>query len=365
MDFKTDYSKRIYGLDIFRAIAILLVVHGHGRWMLADTFLEGFPWIKLSDGVELFFVLSGFLIGRILLKTITQDSYQLSGRNLLTFWKRRWFRTLPNYYLILGLNVLFVYLGFIDGDLEQFNFQFLLFVQNFSGPFVDFFWESWSLSVEEWFYIIMPIALLVALKIAPSKRSILAVILALIILPLVYRISQAGEEVDPFWWDVKFRKVVIMRLDTIIYGVLAAFVKFYHPGFWKKIALPAFVLGLAIVISIEYIPKDLNGFFAKTFYFNGTTIGAMLLLPLADSYRQAKTGFGKVITHISLISYSMYLVNLGLVSQVIMKHFQITSPGDGLAKYFLYWGIVVGVSTLLYFCFERPVLQLRDKKLFR
>jgi len=365
MDFKTDYSKRIYGLDIFRAVAILLVVHGHGRWMLTGTFLEGFPWIRLTDGVELFFVLSGFLIGRILLKTITADGYQLSLPKLLNFWKRRWFRTLPNYYLILGLNLLFVYVGFIDGNLEEFNFQFLLFLHNFSGPFVDFFWESWSLSVEEWFYIILPIALLWILKVSPSRRGILAVILVLIALPLFYRISQVGEQVDPFWWDVKFRKVVIMRLDTIIYGVLAAYIKFYHAGFWKKIAWPAFFVGLAMVMCIEYIPKDINGFFAKTFYFNGATIGSMLLLPLADSYRQARTRFGKVITHISLISYSMYLVNLGLVSQVIMKHFPISSPNDGLGKYFLYWGIVVGLSTLLYFFFERPVLELREKKWFR
>ena len=73
----------------------------------------------------------------------------------------------------------------------------------------------------------------------------------------------------------------------------------------------------------------------------------------------------KIITHISLISYSMYLINLALVAQVIKKNFPVNSPTDGFIKYSIYWVIVVGVSTLIYFYYERPFMNLRDKKFFR
>lgn len=58
--------KRIFGLDILRAFAIVLVVMGHGKFILKDTALEGFPFFRMIDGVDIFFVLSGFLIGGIL-----------------------------------------------------------------------------------------------------------------------------------------------------------------------------------------------------------------------------------------------------------------------------------------------------------
>ncbi len=94
-----DYGKRVFGLDLMRAFAIIFVVMGHGSWMLdkADT---DFPWIGFIDGVELFFVLSGFLIGGILIK-LFQNTKSLGVKTLWNFWIRRWFRTLPNYYLIL------------------------------------------------------------------------------------------------------------------------------------------------------------------------------------------------------------------------------------------------------------------------
>ena len=59
-----DYKNRVFGLDLMRALAIIFVVMGHGGWMLNNA-NTNFPWIKFIDGVELFFVLSGFLIGGI------------------------------------------------------------------------------------------------------------------------------------------------------------------------------------------------------------------------------------------------------------------------------------------------------------
>ena len=94
-------TTRNFGLDLFRAFAILLVVLSHGKFLLNRTVLENFPYVKMLDGVDLFFVLSGFLIGGILLKSSSEG---LNWPGVAHFWKRRLLRTLPNYYLILLLD---------------------------------------------------------------------------------------------------------------------------------------------------------------------------------------------------------------------------------------------------------------------
>jgi peptidoglycan/LPS O-acetylase OafA/YrhL len=359
-----DYSKRTYGLDIFRAVAIILVVHGHASYMLDYTILSGLPWIKLIDGVEFFFVLSGFLIGTILIKEVVKSDFKFSTSQLYTFWKRRWFRTLPNYYLILFANYLVVLFGIIPGDISQFNWKFFFFLHNFSGPFYDFFWESWSLSIEEWFYIFLPFLLLLLLKLLPSRKGILTVIIIMLVVPLLYRFAHADLVLDDFWRDVTFRKVVLMRLDAIVYGVLAAYIKFYYLDHWKKYARPLFIWGIILALTIPYF--SFPNWFSNTLGFNLVAISATLLLPLADGYKSFKTNIGKAVTHISLISYSMYLINLGLVSMVIGTNFPIQENAtDGLVKYGIYWVIVIVVSSLIFKYFELPFTSLRDKKFFK
>ncbi len=79
-----DYKQRIFGLDLMRATAILFVVMGHGGLILekANT---NFPWIRLIDGVELFFVLSGFLIGGILIREF-EHSQTWKMKQIGNFW---------------------------------------------------------------------------------------------------------------------------------------------------------------------------------------------------------------------------------------------------------------------------------------
>lgn len=140
-------QNRIYGLDVFRAVAILIVLYGHGKLVSGNAF-SFIPDIPLIDGVELFFVLSGFLIGGILISTVEKEK-KFDIKSLLIFWKRRWFRTLPTYYLVLFVNIFLTKTSLIGGDFKQFNYRFFIFCQNFSKGFFEFFWESWSLSVEE------------------------------------------------------------------------------------------------------------------------------------------------------------------------------------------------------------------------
>jgi peptidoglycan/LPS O-acetylase OafA/YrhL len=360
---KINYEERVYGLDVFRAVAILIVVIGHGSFLI-NHFLPGFPFIPLPDGVELFFVLSGFLIGSILLKTYNKEK-KPDYKMLIRFWKRRWLRTLPAYYVVLILNILLVYLGIIKGDISQFSWKFFLFLHNFSSPFTDFFWESWSLSIEEWFYILTPVTisavfLLFKEKINP-KNVFLIVILVYIITPLLYRFSISGVEVDEFWFDARFRKIVLTRLDAIMFGVLFAWIKYYFPGFWIKGRIYLFGLGMILVYSVVLYKFDPNSLFAKTFYFSILGLGSAMLLPLADYRKSARTLFGKTITHISVVSYSMYLLNLSMIAQVIENNFMPQSKTGFIIMYALYWIFVILLSSLFYRFVEKPFIDMRAK----
>jgi peptidoglycan/LPS O-acetylase OafA/YrhL len=359
-----DYTNRVFGLDLMRALAILFVVMGHA-YMLekADT---NFPWIRLIDGVELFFVLSGFLIGGILLREF-QSKETLSLKSIGSFWIRRWFRTLPNYYLILIFNIVFVYFGIIKEDFSQFNWKFFLFLQNFSQPFYDFFWESWSLSIEEWFYMLFPLVLgvnyLILTLLKVSKKIIfLSSIIIFLSVPFLLRFFIASTfEVDNFWLGVKVYKVVIYRLDGIAFGLLAAFIKFFHPNFWFKWRNLSFVIGIILCYTILYSEWLPNDFSTKVYKITFQSLGCFLLLPKFDSMKSAPILLRKIITHISLISYSMYLINLALVAEVIQTNFPPNGPLSAWILYFIYWFIVITVSTLIYKYFEKPIMDLRER----
>ena len=354
--------KRIYGLDVFRSFAILLVLLLHGTYLLEPA-LGNFPYVRLPDGVELFFVLSGFLIGGILIRTY-EDQNKFDFKSLFRFWKRRWIRTLPNYYLVLLLNILVVYLAWNGSQAEHISWKFFFFLQNFNDSFHSFFWESWSLSIEEWFYISLPFVLLLlsySLKKICSKKYILLITtLILIIAPITYRaIISDDQHIDFFHFDVSYRKMVIMRLDSIVYGVLFAWIAFYYTSFWKAIRYPAFLLGLGYIYAVATLPVDINQYAVKVFYYPITSLCCALFLPLASSIVEYKTFFGKCMTHISKISYSMYLLHLGLISSVIQFQIKTFTPLSGLLWFAFYICFTIILSTLLYKYFEKPIMDKR------
>src|ERR1700730_1065700 len=136
-------SRRNFGLDIVRSVAILMVLASHSIFFLMPFFLKQLVevyGILGSYGVEIFFVLSGFLIGQLIIKEVLKPP---SWRGLSHFYVRRWFRTLPPYFLVLALRTL---MG------NPIHWRYLVFLQNFDPKVMASFRVSWSLSIEEWFY---------------------------------------------------------------------------------------------------------------------------------------------------------------------------------------------------------------------
>jgi len=354
-----DYSKRVFGLDILRALAIIEVVFVHGGIVLGNVDV-GYPWFRLIPGVPLFFVLSGFLIGSILIKTFEDNKASIPV--IFNFLKRRWFRTLPNYYLILFLNIIVVYFGIIKEDFSQFDFSFFVFSQNLFQPFYGFFWESWSLTVEEWFYLTFPLLIAFVFLFFSSKKLktvFLIATLVYLLAPLILRAIDLESSV--LWRGNIIKGTVVHTLDSIAYGILGAFLKKYYPIIWNKYKWPFFVMGMAVIVYIMNVDNIRWGDYYKIFSAPVLSLGILLVFPLADSIKTGNIHLVKAITHISVISYSMYLINLALVASVIRDNFMPVGIAQSIVAYIAFWLIVIILSTALYKFYEKPLMDLRDK----
>ena len=156
METITTYKQRIFGLDVVRALAIILIICSHATLLLfPDSQSSIIKTIQFfgTIGVDLFFILSGFLIGTILIKHIARNKTSIT--DFINFWLRRWLRTLPNYYLVLIINIGLLFLFNLDAPNQLYKYFF--FLQNLSQKQPDFFTESWSLTIEEFAYIIGPV----------------------------------------------------------------------------------------------------------------------------------------------------------------------------------------------------------------
>ena len=361
LGFKIDFDKRIFGFDLLRAFAIFCVIHGHGKHLLKGTLVEEFPWFKLPHGVDIFFVLSGFFIGYSFIVKSNRTHGKLTFNQTLNFWKRSALRILPNYYLILVVNYFLVSEGIIDGSTEKFSmWKFFTFTQNLFYPFYDFFWESWSLATQEWFYLLFPIFILGFSKFFDLKYIIPIISLLFILSSMLYRYSISDLDYDSFWWDVNFRKVAFSRFDCIYYGVIAAWIRFYFEEYWIKFAKTLFLIGVLLFILHSNIAREINSIYSKVFYLSIAPIYIAMWFPLIDRIKDSKSILSKLITYFSILSYAMYLINLMLI-QIFDKHYSTTFQSNATQKYLLFWMITISLSYLLYRVYENPISTLGDK----
>jgi peptidoglycan/LPS O-acetylase OafA/YrhL len=358
-------ESRIFGLDLLRAFAVLCVVYGHGYNFFSQYIPQKYYNIPLFEGVTLFFVLSGFLIGRILLKTLTHEDF--NGAMLREFWVRRWCRTLPNYFLVLI--VLAICYPLLDKPLPDSLLRYFTFSQNLFSPHPAFFPEAWSLAVEEWFYLCIPLPIYFLSKFSgfDRRRLMLYLIIAVIIAVTAFRFYRAWEYgfTTMKEWDDTMRKQVFIRFDGLMLGVLGAYLSLYHEAFWERVATRATITGIVLFLA----DKVLAGFFELPAYINYLTIlvsniATLCLLPMLSHWRRAPDKMTASVTFISVISYSMYLLNLTPIQGVLLFAVERHCGGcsmQGPLIYAAYWVGTIGTSYLLYRLYESPMTSLRDR----
>jgi peptidoglycan/LPS O-acetylase OafA/YrhL len=364
-------QQRIFGLDLMRAIAILMVLVGHCAWIFSDESETAISLLALSSfmGVEIFFVLSGFLIGRILYRQFT--SGQFGVKQVLGFLRRRWFRTFPNYFLILFVNIA---IGLFLGLQLDTSWQYFLFLQNFASPMKPFFTESWSLSVEEFAYLILPFSLLLAIivfTVTNKSRLFLLLTIALIFvfitMKVVYNSMTPNSAIDE--WNLAVKSVVIYRLDSIFIGVLASWIYSNHIDLWRQSKTFFAVVGVLMMMFFTFgvgwfrlLIADYP-FFWNVVYLPLVSLSIGFFLPVLSEWKSAPRFVSAPVTFVSLISYSIYLLHYSIVLQ-LLKHFINTenlSKPELLFFTISYFFTTLFLSFLLYRFYERPMMNKRDK----
>lgn len=362
-----SHASRIFGLDLMRATAITMVVIGHLAWLFPDLPQSATMLLSLSSffGVEIFFVLSGFLIGQILLREFLDADFNLA--RVRWFLRRRWFRTIPTYILILLLN-LWVAMAFgqaIDG-----GWRYFLFLQNLAWPMPTFFSESWSLSVEEFAYIILPFTLLFFANSSRRPNAFFKAVIGLMVLGLLakfaYHFISPSQTIA--YWNLSLKAVVVYRVDAIFTGVLFSWMSFRFKAEWRKwrwflaiiglVGIGFFTAGVgALGLFIDRFPL-----FWDVFYLPAVSLSFALFLPLLDSLKKAPA-VGRPVQFVALISYSVYLLHYSLLLQLFKHLLPVNAPFIMcFAAAIVYLVSLVICSYLLYRFFEKPVMDLRESR---
>ena len=330
---------RDLGLDVLRAAAIAMVMVHHG------VSVRGLPVLgAFGTGVDLFFVLSGFLIGRIFYRSRLRSNF-----SLLEFWQARWLRTLPPYFAMLGL---YTWLeGFPGGS-------YLLFLQNYAG--VSGLGISWSLCVEEQFYLVFPLLALLADRML-ARRFVPVVLFLATLAPLALRLWRAGTEggLPAGWWFQTH-----LHAEGLAVGVSLAWLAVESPGSLERLRPWAKLLLLpgAVALALEPVYGELHPWLQLGFYtVLAYSYGALLLL-LTGKLEVPTGRFGRLaaraIGALALASYSLYLTHT-TVDSVVRNEWLASWPRGVLKTAAVF--AACGVAGIAFFLLvERPAILLRS-----
>ncbi|QWT18720.1 acyltransferase [Bacillus sp. NP157] len=346
-------------LDVCRATAIGLVMLSHGRFFVLPL-APSLNWLKFGGflGVELFFVLSGFLIGGIMLRELGRAPDAASW--VPRFWARRWLRTLPNYLLFLAINA--VLYRALRSDWPPSGWSYITFTQNILHAPRLFFVESWSLAVEEAFYLITPVLVVLACALGASRRTAVYVgATAIILFSVAFRWYAAAR------WNLSFNDIrggVAFRLDAIMIGVLVAVQadKAPAPTWLRRLApwIAIFFVGAAIAAAVPDSWLD-QGLAARLALFPLTSIGCagVIMWRFTSPVREP---VASVANAMAKVSYSAYLTNLPVLSLLHLAFPQPTALGC-VALWFAYVAGTFATATVFYRLVEKPILAWRDRRI--
>jgi len=371
-----ELSKRIPQLDGIRGLAILQVLlwhyvailPSHSRTVL--SYLQHLLCLTWS-GVDLFFVLSGFLIGGILLDHKDAPNY------FSVFYARRFFRILPFYFIILLVGYFLNRIGQIDssrmGQMIPW-YWYLTFTQNFwLSTHANFsFWlvQSWSLAVEEQFYALLPIAIwLVPIKRVPHVLLSMIVLAPVIRIALFLHLSYAQATTTAY-------AMLPCRMDALLLGVFLAYIMRQPNVFaWLSLncrLLNMFFAGLLLIAGVMIL--NVWGYGSAFTTTVGYSVLGLLYSFLVLIAIVGKQGFIKRLTtleplrRLGTLAYGIYLVHL-LIPYYIFRYFgrngiTLSTSTDFLILLASCFA-VYAVAAVSWKCFEKPIIEIGHRWEYR
>jgi peptidoglycan/LPS O-acetylase OafA/YrhL len=358
-----SFGVRIPELDGLRGLAILLVlaIHWFGVTNPELTKHPALFWVAYGfSGVDLFFVLSGFLVGGILMDVHESPSY------FRTFYFRRICRIFPLYYLFLLLVVAHTYFaaGISTAQANQLPY-YAAFLQNFS---MAFFLESplphtqvtWSLAIEEQFYLTLPLLI----RFVSPKRLPQILCGAIVAVPLI-RFGIADR-----YGSTAAYMLTFCRADALLLGVLAAWA-WRDQRAWRWLVsrrsllrTTVIALGVAIFFMRAYLRENIYsyGMIRMGYTLFGLFYVSLLLFTLSDTTRPIANVFRfKPLRLLGTVAYCVYLIH-GPVNDAMHHWVLETTPQTtsiiGVAVTLLSALAVALVAFVSWHVFEKPLIAI-------
>lgn len=362
-----NIHQKFYGLDHLRALAIILVFLSHynmyGRnnpaW-LEDVSLFGWT------GVDLFFNLSGFLIASQLFAQIKQGQ-RISFK---IFFLKRFFRIVPAYLAVLAIYFCIPYFREKKGLADL--WRFLTFTQNFGLDLgkTRAFTHSWSLCVEEHFYLVLPILLILLQKLKWLKKAwVLLIILFLLgFATRIYGYEHFYKPVSEqqYSWAVWYQYIyypTYNRLDGLLTGVTIAAIYQFLPTLWNRMARHSnwfFIAGLLLLTGAWFLCEDHMTFEASVVGFPLVAVGYACLVIASISpnnflykWNSRTTGF------IATLSYAIYLTHKGVI-HMTQEWFKNIAVEPHLLM-LINIATCIAFALLLHWIIEKPFMKLRNR----
>jgi peptidoglycan/LPS O-acetylase OafA/YrhL len=365
-----------------RFVAILSVIQYHVTWIFAaeqgivldPRFVQGS--LSVFFGMDLFFILSGFLIGSILLASLPKQGK--TSASIGRFYLRRVFRTFPPYYVVLTVIALYTVL---TPDQRNNLLSEYTYLTNFFSLRRDkclMFW-GWSLSLEEQFYLVVPLLFLVLRRIKNHKTH-LVVLAGLWALGLLARIVVylRGRP----WTDLELYSAVYFRthtrFDTLVCGIFLAYLEqrfsrevdaFLASPMRKGLLLVGSLLCVWLVLNPDLFG---NAYVQPMHILSWGTLTSLLYAGALLVLLRSKTGLAHALSHarfrsLATLGYGVYLVHIPIID-----HWMVPL-GRQMAKWRVPWLalwliatttttlLALGIAYLLHVFVEKPSLKLRDR----
>jgi peptidoglycan/LPS O-acetylase OafA/YrhL len=359
-------SVRLHGLDTLRALAVTLVVLHHYTLFVSNDD-HTFGWVGQIGwaGVDLFFALSGYLIGNQIFAALKTGA----GLSLKSFYARRLLRTLPNYLVVLAMYFMWPAVG-EEAPLAPL-WRYLSFTQNLGLAPGTAFSHSWSLAVEEQFYLVLPALALFGAALRLRMAAAWAFVACVIVGGMLLRSGLWSGHVDAHEYGIYFYYKLIYyaslcRLDELVAGVALALVKNRHPDLWTRMTSHGnrtLAAGVVVLGATFWLFLDNHfGFAATVFGYPLLGLGFGLLILAALSQRSLLRdvrvpGAGAL----AVWSYAIYLTHRG-VGEIAAGRVQDLGygPQAPLAIVVLL-ALSVLAGWLLYRLVETPFMLLRER----
>ncbi len=363
-------STRSNGLDTLRALAIALVFAYH--YMVFVSGEPTFGWVSTVGwvGVDLFFVLSGYLIGNQVLSGLARGR-QLS---LPTFYARRALRTWPVFWVVLA--AYFLLPTVMDGRPPPALWKFLTFTQNYQLQPGTAFSHAWSLCIEEQFYLVLPLTVLVAMRVGTRRYQAWLLLLALLTTGIAARgvlwsvhgrIDMGGTQ--GYYPNIYY--ATLCRFDEFLPGIAVAMLRNFHPALWRNLMARgrtlfwagAAAVGLAGYGVVSHYSVDGHGYplFMTVFGYSCIAAAFSVLVTSALSDRSPLhfiriPGAGPLARW----SYSIYLSHKA-VAFMLDRYAQQHAIGPGI-ELLAIAATSMAVGALLYRLVELPFMNFRDRR---